>query len=170
MEEPLINRVANSPLISLDLAQFRPKAVRTSLDLASFLDQGLVLREREFRAQMSQLDTTKYHNKFVRLYCSSSAILPAWAYHLVTVTLAGQALIVVQGTESDLELMIWADALAKLDLSPYYDKPVIIKGCDNELVPQTAYLTLIQRLQPITKQLMYGEACSAVPLFKRNIP
>jgi hypothetical protein len=168
MKEPITNRMTQSPLISLDLARFRPQSDRVSLDLAVFLDQGLVLREREFRAQLSALDTTPYHHAFVRLHCSSAAILPAWTFHLVATTLGPHALLVVQGSELDLEQMIWAEAITQMDLSSYQDKPVIIRGCDNELVPQNAYLLLIKRLQPIAKQLMYGEACAAVPLFKRK--
>lgn len=167
MEEPIVNRVANSALMTLDLEEHFPAGQRLSLDLSQWLEQGFILREKEFRTQLQQHPWANYQNAFVALHCSTDAILPGWAYMLVTTHLADHAQKVVLGTLEDLELELFRDVIDGIDLSIYIDKPVIIKGCSDKQIPEQAYLYLTQKLLPISKSLMYGEACSSVPLYKR---
>ena len=166
MEEQIVNRVANSGLMTIDLEEHFPEGDRVSLDLSQWLDGGFVLREKEFRQALKQFDWSSYAGKHVALYCSTDAILPGWAHMLVTTYLAPVAGRVVLGDKALLELELFRDAIDKIDLSIYIDRPVIVKGCANKEIPEQAYIYLLQKVQPIAKSLMYGEACSSVPLFK----
>lgn len=167
MAEEIINRVANSSLVTFNLEDYYPKGDRRSLDLSEWLHEGFVLREKEFREQVSQHDWEQYQNSFVALNCSTDAIIPAWAYMLVSTQLQPFARKVIIGTPEDLESHIFQEEIEKIDVSGLKDKPVIIKGCSNKPVPKNAYLFIINKLQPVVKSLMYGEACSSVPLFKK---
>jgi hypothetical protein len=166
--EEIINKVANSKLITIDLETLYPEGNRVVFDIKDWLYEGLVLREKDFRAQVKHHDWSQYSNTFVVLCCSSDAIIPGWAYMLLTTSLAPYAKKVVTGTKEDLESLLYAEIIETLDVSLYKDTPVIIKGCSNKPVPQNAYLLLIQKLQPIVKSIFYGEACSSVPLFKKK--
>lgn len=166
MEEQIVNRVANSALMTIDLEEHFPEGLRVSLDLSQWLDSGFVLREKEFRKALKEFDWSNYSNQHVALHCSTDAILPGWAYMLVTTYLAPVAGKVVLGDKADLELELFREAIDRIDLSIYIDRPVIVKGCANKEIPEQAYIYLIQKVQPIAKSLMYGEACSSVPLYK----
>lgn len=168
MAGEIVNRVAQSQLITIDLEQFYPKGKRAILDIAQWLDNGMVLREKEFRAQLKAHDWSVYQDQFIALHCSTEAILPAWASLLVTTYLQPYARKVVLGNLKDLEVQLFAEEIQLLDLSPYKDQPVIIKGCSEKTVPQDAYVQLIAKLQPVVKSLFYGEACSSVPLYKKK--
>ncbi len=166
--DKIINRIDKSPLITIDLEAFYPKGERVTLDLADWLWEGLVLKEAIFRAKIKQHDWAQYKGKFVALFCSTDAIVPSWAYLLITLSLQEYAKYVVQGSLTKLEEIIFHEMILKLDLNPYRDKPVIIKGCRRLWIPENAYILLIQRLKPIVKSLMFGEACSTVQLYKRK--
>ena len=166
MEEQIVNRVANSALMTIDLEEHFPAGERLQLDLSQWLDGGFVLREKEFRQALKEFDWSAYTAKHVALHCSTDAILPGWAYMLVTTYLAPVAGTVVLGDMDDLELELFRNTIDDIDLSIYIDRPVIVKGCANKPIPEQAYIYLLQKLQPIAKSLMYGEACSSVPLFK----
>lgn len=163
----IINRVANSALITIDLEDYYPKGTRVCFDIKGWLYEGLVLREKEFRSFINTHDWTVYENQFVALHCSTDAIIPGWAFMLIRLQLSGIAKQVVVGDLETLETALYQIIINDLDLSFCNNKPVIVKGCSNKPVPKNAYLFLINKLQPIAKSIMYGEACSSVPLFKK---
>jgi hypothetical protein len=167
-EQEIINRVANSALQVFDLEDHYPEGERLALDISQWLWEGFVLKEKEFRDSLKNHDWQQYSGKFVALHCSTDAIVPAWAYMLVTVHLQPFAKKVVQGTVQELNVAIYQDILNNLDYSEYSDKPVIIKGCSRKPVPQEAYVMASQKLLPVAKSIMFGEACSSVPLYKRK--
>ncbi|WP_410006784.1 DUF2480 family protein [Aequorivita nionensis] len=168
MAEEIINRVANSKLITFDLEEIYPKGERISFDISQWLLEGIVLRESEFRNKATEHNWSQYQNKFVALFCSTDAIVPGWAYLLLSLHLAPYAKKVTVGSLDELESILFTELLQNIDVSEYIDKPVIIKGCAHKPIPQNAYVILAQKLQPIAKSIMYGEACSSVPLFKRK--
>ena len=168
MQEEIINKVANSVLEVFDLEDYYPKGIRTQLDISQWLLEGFLLKEKDFREALKNHDWKQYENHFVAIHCSTDAIIPAWATILVTVYLAPFAKKVVVGNLSDLETALYQELLSTLDYSIYLDKPIILKGCSKKPVPESAYIMAIQKLQPFAKSIMYGEACSAVPLFKRG--
>lgn len=167
MAEEIVNRVANSKLITFDLEDHYPAGERVLFDIKDWLVEGFVLREREFRATAKAHDWAQYEGKYVALTCSSDAIIPGWAYMLLSTYLAPVAKKVVVGDLEILETVLYTEIIQKLDISKYQDVPVIIKGCSKRPVPQNAYLQLISKLQPVAKSIMYGEACSSVPLYKK---
>ena len=166
--DAIVNRVAKSALITFDLEKFYQIGQRQSIDLSQWLFEGLILKEKYFRAQLNAHDWSVYQDQFVALYCSTEAILPAWASLLVTSHLQPYSRKVVMGTLEDLEVQLFSEEIQLLDVTPFKDKPIIIKGCSDKTVPQDAYVQLIAKLQPIVKSLFYGEACSSVPLYKKK--
>ena len=168
MADTIVNRVAASALITFDLEKLYQIGSRHSIDISQWLDQGILLKEKEFRAQLKAHDWSIYRDKFIALQCSTDAILPSWAFLLVTTHLQPYARKVVLGSLKDLEVQLFAEEIQLLELSPYKDQPVIIKGCTENTVPQDAYVQLIAKLQPVVKSLFYGEACSSVPLYKKK--
>ncbi len=168
MSEEIINRVAQSQLITIDLEDYYPKGERVLLDIKDWLFEDIVLREKEFRTYIAEHDWSQYQNKYVAIYCSTDAIVPGWAYMLVATKLQPFTKNVVKGSLQDLETSNYQTIIANLDLTQFTGKPVIIKGCSNKPVPQNAYLWITQKLLPIAKSVMYGEACSSVPLFKKQ--
>tara|TARA_Y100000385_G_scaffold265704_1_gene300195 strand:- start:838 stop:1347 length:510 start_codon:yes stop_codon:yes gene_type:complete len=164
----IVNRVANSALITIDLEDYYPKGERISFDIKDWLYESIVLREKEFRIFVNTHDWTIYKNKYIALHCSTDAIIPGWAYMLLRLQLSGIAKQVVVGNLETLETTLYQTIICDLDFSFCENNPIIIKGCSNKPVPQNAYLFLIDKLQPIAKSIMYGEACSSVPLFKNK--
>jgi hypothetical protein len=168
MSEEIINKVANSVLEVFDLEDYYPIVTRSQIDISQWLYEGLLLKEKDFRESLKNHDWSQYQGHFVAIHCSTEAIIPAWASILVAshaLPFVGKA---VLGNLSDLETSIYQEILSKIDYSQYQDKPVIIKGCSKKPVPESAYILAIQYLQPISKSIMYGEACSAVPLYKKS--
>lgn len=169
MADEIINRVANNKnLISFDLEDYYPEGKRIVFDIKDWLYEGIILKEKEFRAHVAAHNWEQYANSYVALTCSTDAIIPGWAYLLLTSALIPYAKKIVTGSLEDLETNLYQDILNNLDTTPYQDKLIIIKGCANKPVPENAYITLIQKLQPVAKSVMYGEACSSVPLYKRK--
>lgn len=166
--EEIINRVAASKLEVFDLEDYYPKGQRIRLDISQWLDEGFILREKDFREHLKNHDWSQYRDAYVALYCSTDAIVPAWATILVTVYLSPVAKKVINGTIEDIDSALYQEILPTLDYSAYQDKPVIIKGCSHKPVPTNAYLLATKYLQPVAKSIMYGEACSAVPLYKKK--
>ena len=164
--EEIVNKVANSALEVFDLEDYYPNGTRTQIDIAQWLYEGFLLREKDFRDALKNEDWSKYQDQYVALYCSTDAIIPAWATILVTIFVSPFAKKVVTGTVQDLETALYQEILSAIDYSKYQDKPVIIKGCSKKPVPESAYIIAVQKLQPFAKSIMYGEACSAVPLYK----
>ncbi len=167
MAEEIVNRVANSKLVTIDLEDLYPKGERILFDIKDWLLEGLVLREKEFRMSAKAHDWSRYEGAYVALTCSTDAIIPGWAYMLLSTYLAPVAKKVVTGDLETLETIVYSEILQEFDVSQYRDLPVIIKGCSRKPVPKNAYLQLINKLQPVAKSIMYGEACSSVPLYKK---
>lgn len=168
MAEEIINRVANSKLKVIDLEDFYPSGRRVLFDIKDWLLEGLVLRENDFRAYVKEHDWSQYKDCYVALHCSTDAIIPDWAYMIISIELQEYSKLTVIGSLEHLESILYTSIISNLDLSVYQDLPVIIKGCSNKPVPVNALVLLSQKLKPIAKSIMFGEACSAVPLFKRK--
>ena len=167
MADEIVNRVAKSPLITFDLEEHYPQGKRVALDLSQWLEQGFILREKEFRAALKSFDFSPYKDCYIALYCSTDALLPAWANLLVTTHLQSIAKKVIWGSLQELENAIFQEIIQSLAVETYKDKPVIIKGCAEKAIPPSAFIALVEKLQPHVKSLMYGEACSSVPLYKK---
>ena len=164
----IINKVANSSLITLDLEDYYPQGERIIYDIKNNLFQEMVLREKDFRGFVKQHDWSQYQGKYVALTCSVDAIVPTWAYMLLTTQLEPFARRVVMGSADTLEAILFQEALAKIDLSNFQDAKVVIKGCGNYPVPAYAYVEITRLLRPVVSSIMYGEPCSTVPLYKRK--
>ncbi|WP_127844606.1 DUF2480 family protein [Psychroflexus aestuariivivens] len=164
----IVNKIAKSPLITFNLEDFYPSGERKQIDIKDWLFQGIVLKEKDFRADLKSHDWSNYKGCYVALYCSTDAIVPSWAYLLITTYLNDVANRVVYGDLELLNSILYEEQIQNLDVSIYQDKPLIIKGCSNKPVPENAYLMALQKLQPVAKSIMFGEACSAVPLYKRK--
>ncbi|WP_298117620.1 DUF2480 family protein [Flavobacterium sp.] len=169
MSEEIINKVANSVLEVFDLEDYYPNGVRTQIDISQWLYEGFLLKEKDFREALKNHDWSQYQGHLVAVNCSTDAIIPAWASILVTVYVSPLARKVVLGNLSDLDTLLYQEVLTDIDYSIYQDKPVILKGCSKKPVPESAYIIAIQKLQRVAKSVMYGEACSAVPLFKKVV-
>ena len=168
MADTIVNRIAESALITFDLEDLYQIGERKSIDLSQWLYEGLILKEKEYRAHLNAHEWSSYQDQFISLHCSTEAILPAWAFLLLTTYLHPFARKVVIGSIQDLEVQLFSEEIQLLDVTPFKDKPVIIKGCSDKTVPQDAYAKLITKLQPVVKSLFFGEACSSVPLYKRK--
>ena len=167
MADEIINRVAKSKLVTIDLEDHYPEGERILLDIKDWLYEGLILREKDFREQVKAHDWSGYRDKFVAVTCSAEAIIPSWAFLLISVSLAPYAKKSVVGDLELLENMIFEEVIRNLSVKDFKDLPVIIKGCSEKNIPQTAYTLLIAKLLPEVRSLMYGEACSNVPLYKK---
>ena len=166
MSEEIINRVANSKLKTFDLEEIYPEGKRVLFDVKDWLFQELILKEKDFRESVKNHDWSQYKNSFVAINCSVEAIIPSWAFMLVASEVIPFANKVVIGDLELLETTIYQELIGFLDFKDYLDAPVIIKGCANKPIPNSAYAFLIEKLQPIAKSIMFGEACSTVPLYK----
>lgn len=163
----LINRVAASAIVSLNMEEFYPQEERVNFDLADYLFQGLVLREKEFRAALKVLDWNQFTGKWIAVGCSADAIVPTWAFMLVCTYLEGVAKGYCVGDLDALEQSIVEETLSKLPLESFKDRSVVVKGCSKVAIPLFAYGRLVSLLQGEAKSLMFGEPCSTVPLFKK---
>jgi hypothetical protein len=162
------NKVKGSGLIQLDLADYKPRVPMVGIDLAAQLWQGLVLKEKDFRAWIKENDWNAYENKAVFIICSADAIVPTWAYMLVASALQSIAKKVQVGTQLDLEKALISEAITAIDLTEFQDGKVIVKGCSDIAAPEFAMVTLLTHLQGVVQSIMYGEPCSTVPIYKRK--
>lgn len=168
MENAIINRVTESALTTIDLEDFYPKGDTAVFDLKDHLFMGLILKEKDFRAALQSLDWEQYRDKYVAITCSADAIIPMWAYMLVATNLQPVAKDVVFGEEKDLVPTVLIKNLAAVKGEDYTDKRVVVKGCGDVAIPETAYVEITNRLRPYVKSIMYGEPCSTVPIFKKK--
>jgi hypothetical protein len=166
MAEEIINRVANSKLVTLDLEDFYPKGARVVFDIKDWLFQEIILKEKDFRAFVNNHNWNQYQGNYVALTCSSEAIIPSWAYLLLATKLSPFVKKIVVGNLETLESLVFEEVINSISLEEYKGKPIIIKGCTNKPIPASAYTLLIQKIQPVAKTIMFGEACSTVPLYK----
>jgi hypothetical protein len=168
MSDEIVNKISNSKLINIDLEEFYPDGERVLFDIKDWLFEGIILKEKDFRASVKNHNWSSYKNACVALTCSEDAIIPSWAYLLLASELAVYAKKVVVGNLELLETVLFLEVIQNLNIEPFKDKPIIIKGCAQKPIPSSAFTMLIQKLQPIAKTIMYGEACSTVPLYKRK--
>lgn len=165
--EQIVNKVAASGLVTIDLEEIYPGGERIVFDIANHLWQGLALREKDFRDFIKENNWEFYHDKYVAICCSTDAIVPNWAYMLIASKLEGVAKMVVFGGLELLESTIFNRLIEQLPQEDYRDKRLVIKGCSDKPVPSSAYVDLVTKLQPVAKSIMFGEPCSTVPVFKR---
>ena len=160
------NKVAESGLVNFDLSVLVPKGKRTGIDLKDFLFEGMILKEKDFRDKVASINTEIYADSYVYIYNSADAIVPLWAYFLITAKITDSAKKIVYGNRDDLEVLLMHNAIQTYDFNELTDKRVLVKGCSDESIPENAYIELVEQLKPIVKSLMFGEACSNVPIFK----
>jgi len=168
MSDEIINKVANSGLITIDLEDFYPKGERVLFDIKPLLFQELILKEKDFREFLKQNNWAQYQDKFVAITCTADAVVPTWAYMLLSIALEPYAGKIVFGSLETLESILFNEALSSITYSDYKDKRVVIKGCSSLPVPINAYVALVKGLKPFAKSIMYGEPCSTVPLYKAS--
>jgi hypothetical protein len=166
MSEEIINKVSQSALLTVDLEEFFPKENIRIFDLKPFLFMELILKEKDFRAALQTTDWTVYKNEIVGIYCSADAVIPVWAYMLVTSLLQPYAKEVVMGNESEVLRQLITNRIQSLNPEDYRGKRVVIKGCGEKPVGDFAFLEMTKLLRPVAKSIMYGEPCSTVPVFK----
>ncbi len=168
MSEVIVNKVAESGLISFDLEQYYPKSPRKVFDLKDHLFMGLILKEKDFRAALLQIDWSEYTGADVAITCSADAIIPMWAYMLVASYLEPVANYVFVGTETALISQLLLKNIEAIDATEYTDQRIVVKGCGEVPVPESAYVAITNKLRPVAKSIMYGEPCSTVPIFKKR--
>jgi hypothetical protein len=160
------NKVAESGLINFDLTDLVPKGVRKGIDLKDFLFMEMILKEKDFREKVAAINVEEYRDSYVYIYNSADAIVPLWAYFLITAKLTEVTKKIVFGNREDLEVLLMHNAIQKHDFSEMHGKRVLVKGCSDKEIPENAYIELVEQLKPIVKSLMFGEACSNVPIIK----
>lgn len=164
----IINKVAESGLITLDLADLVKSEQTAAFDIAPFLYEGLILREKEFRTKLSETDLSIYTDKWVAIYCSTDAIIQKWAWMLIAKALHPFTAHIIYCTPEELPQHILIEKIAALNINEYADKRMVIKGCGEKYVTEKAYLDITKKLLPVVKTLMYGEPCSTVPVYKKK--
>lgn len=168
MSEPIINKVAESGLISLDLTQFIPADSIVLFDIKQYLFMELILKEKDFRAALLSADLTIYQNKIVGIYCSTDAIIPMWANMLIASALQPFAKAIYFGDENKVREQILLEGIAQINTADYLDQRVVIKGCGETPIGESAYIAITNKLRPVVKSIMYGEPCSTVPVYKKK--
>ena len=168
MEKEIVNKVELSGLTEFNLEDYYPKGDRVLIDVKDNLFQGLILKEKDFREFVKTNDWSKYQGKFVALTCSADAVVPTWAYMLLTTSLEPFAKKIVFGNLETLETIIFQEVLSKINTEDFKDKRICIKGCGKLPVPESAYVEITRLLSPVAKSLFYGEACSTVPIMKKK--
>lgn len=168
MSEEIVNKVASSGLVTLDLEKLYHPGQRVVYDLSDNLYQGMILKEKDFRTFVKEKDWSEYEGKNVAIICSADAIVPTWAYMLLASVLSPHTNLVVFGDLEALEQALFQQAIDQLDLEKFRDQRIVVKGCGDKEVPLFAYTEIVRKLRPISKSIMYGEPCSTVPIFKKK--
>lgn len=167
MEDVIVNRVANSGIVTFNLEHYVHEGPRMSIDIKDQLFMGMILKEKDFRDWLKACDWEQFRNANVAIFCSADAIIPTWAYMLIASKLTGVAHHFVFGSPADLELSLFQMALSNVNPEEFADKRVVIKGCGDKNVPVSAYVEITRLLQPVVRSLMFGEPCSTVPVYKK---
>ena len=168
MSDSLINKVAESGLISIDLASFLPNNAVVLFDIKPYLFMELILKEKEFRASLAEIDWKEYQDKIVGIHCSADAIIPMWANMLVASNLSNIAKSIFFGDENKVREQVLLQEISLINAIDYTDQRVVIKGCGDTPISESAYIAITQKLRPVVKSIMYGEPCSTVPVFKKK--
>ncbi|MHB8259009.1 MAG: DUF2480 family protein [Bacteroidia bacterium] len=167
--EEIINKVSQSGIVTIDLEEFYDDTTRVLFDIKPLLFQELVLKEKDFREYIKSHDWSVYKDSYIALTCTADAIVPTWAYMLLTISLQSFAKRIVFGNIETLETILFQEKISALDTTPYKDARIVIKGCGNKPIPIAAYVALTEKIKPVAKSIMYGEPCSTVPLYKKPI-
>jgi hypothetical protein len=168
MTEKIINKVASSGIITIDLEAYYPKEEIIQFDIKPYLFRELILKEKDFREALQKTDWTKYENKIVAVICSVDAIIPAWAYMLIASYLQSLAKNIIIGDEKEAIKQNILKRIDEINSSNYNEKRLIIKGCGDVFIDSAAYMEITKKLLPVAKSIMYGEACSNVPVYKKK--
>ncbi len=168
MSEPFINKVADSGLVTLDLAGFLPENEIVLFDIKEYLFMELILKEKDFRAALTALDVSKYQDKIVGIFCSVDAIIPMWANMLIAAALEPFANAIFFGNENKVREQLLLTAIANLNPEDYREQRIVVKGCGEIPIRESAYIAITQKLRPAVKSIMFGEPCSTVPVYKRK--
>jgi hypothetical protein len=168
MNDPIVNKVAESGLITIDPEKYYPREETALFDLKDFLFMGLILKEKDFREQLKNHNWELYRDKYTGVYCSADAIIPVWAWMLVATYLEPVAKDVIMGDEKELHRRLFLKNIAAINIAEFADKKIVIKGCGETPIGDYVYLELTRLLRPVAKSIMYGEACSSVPVYKKK--
>lgn len=163
-----INKVAESGIITLNLEDYYPKEDVAVFDMKDHLFMGLILKEKDFREALKNLDTDKFNSKIVAITCSADAVIPMWAYMLVTSLLQPIATEIIFGTAAEVKQKALLRNIAGIKSEAFTDARVVIKGCGELPINEAAYVAITNKLRPVAKSIMYGEPCSTVPVFKKK--
>ena len=166
MDDVIINKVANSGLVTIDLEDFLPKEKVEAFDLKEHLFKGLILKEKDFREALKNFDWEIYRNRYVAITCTADAIIPLWAYMLVTAYVQPIAKDVYAGTVEEMKKNVCLKNMSTIKFEEFAGQRIIVKGCGDQQVDSTIYAEITKQLRPLAKSIMYGEACSNVPIFK----
>ncbi len=166
--EPIRNKIAESGIITLNLEQFYPKEAVVVFDIKAYLFLEMILKEKDFRENLKQHNWKQYEGKIVGITCTADAIVPLWAYMLITAYLQPVALFVAVGNEEEIKTRLLLQNISTIDTTTYFDKRIVIKGCGNMPISEQAYTEITRILLPHVKSLMYGEPCSTVPVYKKR--
>lgn len=168
MSDAIINKVADSGLISLDLENYYPKGEVVVFDMKDHLFMGMILKEKDFREALKNLDWEIYKNKYVAVTCTADAVIPVWAYMLVASNLSSIAKDFIMGDEKELHRTLFLKNLSAINTREFADKRIVIKGCGETPIGEFAYTEITKLLCPVAKSIMYGEPCSTVPVYKKK--
>lgn len=168
MSEPIINKVAESGLISIDLAQYFPTNEIVVFDIKPYLFMELILKEKDFRTSLSTIDWSIYQDKIVGIFCSTDAIIPMWANMLIVANLTPFAKAIYFGDENKTRELVLLQAINNIDNTIFADQRIVVKGCGDTPIGESAYIAITQKLRPVVKSIMYGEPCSTVPVYKKK--
>ncbi len=168
MEDIIINKVAQSALVTIDLEKFYPEEDIIVFDLKNYLFMELILKEKDYREALKNIDWNIYENKNVAITCTVDAIIPLWAYMLAVTYLEPFAREIIFGNENEMFNFLFLKNLSKIDTKEYEGKRVVVKGCGDKKIPEAVYVEITKILRPVVKSIMYGEACSTVPIFKKK--
>lgn len=168
MSDPIVNRVSESGLITLDPEKYFPRGETAVFDMKDHLHMGMILKEKEYREALKNLDWSVYRDKNVALTCSADAIIPVWAWMLAATYLQPVAREIVMGDEKELQRSLFLKNISAIDVNEFNDKRVVIKGCGETPIGDYVYMELTKILRPVAKSIMYGEPCSTVPVYKKN--
>lgn len=166
--EEIVNKVAQSGLITLDLEDYYPQEEIVEFDIKQYLFMELILKEKDFRAAMQGLDWEQYRDKTVAITCSADAVVPFWAYMLIMTYLEPVATFAGFGTKAQLHHTRFMKNLGEIDVNKYQDQRIVIKGCGDKGAGEAAYVEITRLLRPLVKSMMYGEPCSTVPIYKKK--
>lgn len=164
-----VNKVAESGIITLNLEDFYPKQPVIVFDMKDYLFMGLILKEKDFRESLKQLDLAAYEQKVVALTCTADAVIPMWAYMLVASLIQPVAAEIIFGSADEAVQQLLKKNISNLDTVVYLDQRVVVKGCGDLPVAESAYVEITKQLRPVAKSIMYGEPCSTVPVFKKPV-